>query len=246
MIVYIYKPLHTEILSFFDEAYVEVLEIPERRGHSGNSFKKGSLGTDLVIMCEDIETQRLRLRHFTPNDADELHRIYSNPELFKYMSNEKPLLWEQTRTVINSIIESWQHYNFGVWALVDKRNQKLIGHCGLKYLENTLEVQIGYLLLKSYWGRGLGTEAASAVLKYGFEVANLPQIVAVAKPENIASRRVLEKVGLKYEKDAYFYENNVVYYSISREAYLSNVRPSMQAAKNKKVSPPNLQPLCLG
>lgn len=236
MIVYIYKPLHTEILSFFDEAYVEVLEIPERRGHSGNSFKKGSLGTDLVIMCEDIETLRLRLRHFTPNDADELHRIYSNPELFKYMSNEKPLLWEQTRTVINSIIESWQHYNFGVWALVDKRNQKLIGHCGLKYLENTLEVQIGYLLLKRYWGKGLATEAALASLKYGFEVMKLPKIVAVAKPENIASRRVMEKVGMKYEKDAYYYNNNVVYYSISREAYLSSTMALKCITKNKNLS----------
>lgn len=236
MIVYMYKPLHTEILSFFDEVYVEVLEIPERRGHSGNSFKKGSLGTDLVIMCEDIETQRLRLRHFTPNDADELHRIYSNPELFKYMSNEKPLLWEQTRTVINSIIESWQHYNFGVWALVDKRNQKLIGHCGLKYLENTLEVQIGYLLLKRYWGKGLATEAALASLKYGFEVMKLPKIVAVAKPENIASRRVMEKVGMKYEKDAYYYNNNVVYYSISREAYLSNTMALKCITKNKNLS----------
>jgi ribosomal-protein-alanine N-acetyltransferase len=236
MIVYMYKPLHTEILSFFDEVYVEVLEIPKRRGHSGNSFKKGSLGTDLVIMCEDIETQRLRLRHFTPNDADELHRIYSNPELFKYMSNEKPLLWEQTRTVINSIIESWQHYNFGVWALVDKRNQKLIGHCGLKYLENTLEVQIGYLLLKRYWGKGLATEAALASLKYGFEVMKLPKIVAVAKPENIASRRVMEKVGMKYEKDAYYYNNNVVYYSISREAYLSSTMALKCITKNKNLS----------
>jgi ribosomal-protein-alanine N-acetyltransferase len=236
MIVYIYKPLHTEILSFFDEVYVEVLEIPKRRGHSGNSFKKSSLETDLVIMCEDIETQRLRLRHFTPNDADELHRIYSNPELFKYMSNEKPLLWEQTRTVINSIIESWQHYNFGVWALVDKRNQKLIGHCGLKYLENTLEVQIGYLLLKRYWGKGLATEAAWASLKYGFEVMKLPKIVAVAKPENIASRRVMEKVGMKYEKDAYYYNNNVVYYSISREAYLSSTMALKCITKNKNLS----------
>lgn len=193
-----------------------------------------------------IETPRLRLRRFTMDDLDELYRIYSHPDLSKYIQNDKPLTWEQTKAAIKSMTENWEKYHFGVWAVIYKEHGKLIGHCGLKFLENTLEVQIGYLLLKSYWGRGLGTEAASSVLKYGFEVANLPQIVAVAKPENFASRRVLEKVGLKYEKDAYFYENNVVYYSISREAYLSNVRPSMQAAKNKKVSPPNLQPLCLG
>ena len=193
-----------------------------------------------------IETPRLRLRRFTMDDLDELYRIYSHPDLSKYIQNDKPLTWKQTKAAIKSMAENWEKYHFGVWAVIYKEHEKLIGHCGLKFLENTLEVQIGYLLLKSYWGRGLGTEAASAVLKYGFEVANLPQIVAVAKPENIASRRVLEKVGLKYEKDAYFYENNVVYYSLSREAYLSKVRPSIQAAKTKNLSPPILQPLCLG
>lgn len=170
----------------------------------------------------NIETRRLLLRHFTPNDADELYRIYSNPDLFKYMSNEKPLLREQTRAIINSLIENWQQHHFGVWAVVYKKHQKLIGHCGFKFLEKTGEVQMGYLLLKSYWGRGLATEAASAALKYGFEVAKLERIVAIAKSENIASRRVMEKVGMKYEKDAYYYNNNVVYYSSTREAYQLN------------------------
>jgi ribosomal-protein-alanine N-acetyltransferase len=170
-------------------------------------------------MYGNIETNQLRLRHFRPNDADELYRIYSNPDLFKYMSNEKSIGWQETRAVINSLIENWQQYGFGVWAVIYKRNQNLIGHCGLKFLENTSEIQLGYLLLKSYWGRGLGTEAATAALKYGFEVAKLERIVAIAKPENIASRRVMEKVGMKYEKNAYYYDNDVVYYSISRKAY---------------------------
>ncbi len=170
-------------------------------------------------VAREIETPRLNLRQFTPKDAKELYRIYSHPDSFKYMSNEKPLPWEQTRGLIDSFTEHWRKYNFGVWAVVDKSNQKLIGHCGLKFLGNTTEIQIGYLLFKSYWGRGLATEAASAVLKYGFEMAQLNRIVAIAKPENIASRRVMEKIGMKYEKDAYYYDNDVVYYSLSRDAY---------------------------
>jgi ribosomal-protein-alanine N-acetyltransferase len=118
-----------------------------------------------------------------------------------------------------------------VWAVVYKKDRKLIGHCGFKFLENTREIQIGYLLLPYYWGMGLGTEAASAALKYGFEVAKLERVVAVAKPENIASRRVMEKVGMKYEKNAYYYNNNVVYYSISRKAYRSNTIPLCQTKK---------------
>lgn len=167
----------------------------------------------------EIETPRLLLRQFTMDDLDDLHLIYSHPDLTQYLSNEQPLRLEQTQAAINSIIETWRQHKFGVWAVVYKEHQKLIGHCGLKFLENTLEIQIGYLLLKAYWGRGLGTEAAAAVLKYSFEVVKLERIVAIAKPENIASRRVMEKIGMKYEKDAYYYDNDVVYYSLSRRAY---------------------------
>ncbi|HEY9669301.1 MAG TPA: GNAT family N-acetyltransferase [Coleofasciculaceae cyanobacterium] len=198
------------------------------------------------LAARAIETPRLRLRQFTPDDAKDLYRIYSDPELFKYMSNEKPLLWKQTRGFIGAWNENWKRYNFGVWAIVYKKNKKLIGHCGLKFLENTSEVQIGYLLLKSYWGRGLGTEAAAAALKYGFEVIELPKIVAIAKPANIASRRVMEKIGMKYEKEAFYYENDVVYYSIYRAAYLSTSNLLKQATDNQNSFSPIRQPLCFG
>lgn len=195
--------------------------------------------------AREIETPRLRLRQFTLDDLDDLHRIYSDPDLSKFMPNEQPLPLEETKAAIKSITENWEQYHFGVWAVIYKKHDKLIGHCGLKFLENTLEVQIGYLLLKSYWGRGLGTEAASAVLKYGFEIAKLQRIVAVAKPDNRASRRVLEKVGLKYEKDAYFYDNDVVYYSLSRENYQSGTVVLIPTTKNKTSSIPIRQPLRL-
>jgi len=191
----------------------------------------------------EIETERLLLRQFTMDDLDDLYFIYSHPDLSKYLSNEQPLRLDQTRAAINSIIESWQQHKFGVWAVVYKKHRKLIGHCGLKFLENTPEVQIGYLLLKDYWRRGLGTEAAAAVLKYGFDVVKLERIVAIAKPENIASRRVMEKVGMKYEKDAYFYENDVVYYSLSRQGYQLEALQLKDVGKYEELTLPIPQPL---
>lgn len=196
--------------------------------------------------ARDLETPRLRLRQFTPDDTEDLYRIYNQPDLFKYMSNEKPLLWEQTKAVIDAFTENWQKHHFGVWAVVDKRTQKLIGHCGFKFLENTPEVQIGYLLLKPYWGMGLATEAASVALKYGFEVAQLDRVAAIAKPENIASRRVMEKIGMKYEKEAYYYDNDVVYYSIARQTYQLEAMRLELATKNEKLSFPIPLFLCLG
>ncbi|MBD1807247.1 GNAT family N-acetyltransferase [Microcoleus sp. FACHB-SPT15] len=191
----------------------------------------------------EIETERLLLRQFTMDDLDDLYFIYSHPDLSKYLSNEQPLRLDQTRAAINSIIESWQQHKFGVWAVVYKKHRKLIGHCGLKFLENTPEVQIGYLLLKDYWRRGFGTEAAAAVLKYGFDVVKLERIVAIAKPENIASRRVMEKVGMKYEKDAYFYENDVVYYSLSRQGYQLEALQLRDLGQYEELTLPIPQPL---
>jgi RimJ/RimL family protein N-acetyltransferase len=190
------------------------------------------------FIAREIETPRLQLRPFTPDDVDDLHHLYNHRDLFKYMSNEKPLPWEQARAVIDAFTENWKRHDFGVWAVIDRNNQRLIGHCGFKFLENTPDVQIGYLLSKSYWGRGLATEAAAAVLKYGFEVAKLKRIVAIAKADNIASRRVMEKIGMKYEKDAYYYDNDVVYYALSRKAYQLEVMQLTLATKNSSLSFP--------
>jgi ribosomal-protein-alanine N-acetyltransferase len=135
------------------------------------------------------------------------------------MPNQKPPVWEDIEELINSQKENWRKHNFGVWAVVDKNHQELIGHCGLKFLEYTKEVQIGYLFAKSYWGRGLATEAAEAALKHGFEIAKLDRIVGVSVPENLASRRVMEKVGMQYKRNDYYYNNHVVYYSINSFMY---------------------------
>ncbi|MGB5963734.1 MAG: GNAT family N-acetyltransferase [Coleofasciculaceae cyanobacterium] len=165
----------------------------------------------------EIETPRLRLRQFTCDDLDDLYRLYNSPDLMRYIGKGIRTK-NETQTALSSIIKHYEH-GFGMWAVISKDDDKLIGRCGLCFLDHTPEVELGYLLDKSYWRKGLATEASHASLKYGFEVVKLDKIVAIAKPENIASRRVMEKVGMKYEKDAYFYNNDVVYYAISRDIY---------------------------
>jgi ribosomal-protein-alanine N-acetyltransferase len=91
----------------------------------------------------------------------------------------------------------WKQHGFGRWALIHKPDKKLIGWCGLAPLDKTDEIEIGYGIAKEYWGRGLTTEAAAATIRYGFEELKLNQIVAVAMPENIASRRIMEKIGMR-------------------------------------------------
>lgn len=165
----------------------------------------------------EIETQILRLRKFTLNDLDDLYRLYSDADVMRYIGRGIKTR-NETQTALSSLIKHYEH-GFGMWAIIHKADHKLIGRCGLCFLDNTPEVELGYLLDKSYWRKGLATEASIASLKYGFEVVKLEKIVAIAQLKNIASRRVMEKVGMKYEKDAYFYNKDVVYYAISRDVY---------------------------
>ncbi|MEH2284512.1 MAG: GNAT family N-acetyltransferase [Nostoc sp.] len=160
----------------------------------------------------DIETARLQLRHFSLKDFDYLFRLYSDVEVMRYLS---PRTREQTQASLSKHIQQWQHHNFGMWAVIHKETSAMIGRCGLGFLENTPEVEIGYVFDKSYWNMGLATEASLATLKFGFGKVKLDRIVAIAHPENLASVRVIQKVGMKYEKNASYYGHDVVYYAIS-------------------------------
>ncbi|MEG3835202.1 MULTISPECIES: GNAT family N-acetyltransferase [unclassified Microcoleus] len=170
---------------------------------------------------QEIETARLYLRQFTPDDLDELYRIYSDAEIMKYLRGVKTI--EETEIAIHTMLKRWAENNFGMWALVHKIDHKMIGRCGLAFLDQTPEVELGYALDKLYWNQGLATEASFASLNYGFKILKLERIVAIARPENIASQRVIQKVGMKYEKNARYYETDVLYYSISRESYQAKV-----------------------
>jgi RimJ/RimL family protein N-acetyltransferase len=167
----------------------------------------------------EIETARLRLRYFTLEDFDDLFRIYSDSQVMQYLSSRTK---EQTQISLNKHIQHWEEHNFGMYAVIDKQSGTMIGRCGLGFLENTPEVELGYVFDKLYWNMGLATEASKATLKYGFEEVKLDRIVAIAKPENIASVRVIQKVGMKYEKDAHHYGVDVVYYAVSREKWQSD------------------------
>jgi RimJ/RimL family protein N-acetyltransferase len=166
-----------------------------------------------------IETARLHLRQFTPGDLDDLYPIFSDVDVVKYMKTGLPVSRAETESALMSIINHWEQHGFGRWAVDDKETGKLIGYGGLRNLDGTPELV--YLLAKPYWGMGLATEVANACLKWGFEERNFERIVAVTKPDHAASRRVMEKIGMVYERDATYHDIDVVLYAISRPTFQS-------------------------
>jgi len=167
----------------------------------------------------DPETPRLHFRKFRADDLNELAAIRADPDVMKYIASGRPESIAEAQTILNKILVHWEQHGFGRCALIHKASRNLIGWCGLSYLEDTREVEIGYGIAKPYWGKGLASEAAGATITYGFEQLGLARIVAVTWPDNLASQRVLAKLGMAFVKIAHFYEADVAYYAISREEY---------------------------
>ncbi|GAA3957126.1 GNAT family N-acetyltransferase [Allohahella marinimesophila] len=142
------------------------------------------------------ETDRLLIREFVFDDAERLAPILGDPAVMEYSING-PLSAEATTRFINACTESYSQHGFGQWALVDLDTQALIGFCGLSCvtINQRQDVEIGYRLARSVWGRGLASEAASEVLTYGFGKKALSSIIAIIAPAHTASIRVAEKAG---------------------------------------------------
>jgi ribosomal-protein-alanine N-acetyltransferase len=168
-----------------------------------------------------IETDRLILRPFVPDDLDRLAAILADPDVMRYLPGGTPRTREQTESVLRFTLDHWEQHGFGWWAVTDKVNGELIGWCGLKLTDTTGEVELLYMLARQQWGKGLATEAVTASLRYGFEELGLDRIIAVAVPENMASRHVMEKVGMQYQGIAFYYNSDLACYAIRRKAFRS-------------------------
>lgn len=148
-------------------------------------------------MTKILETPRLLLREMTPDDAENAYILNSDREVLRYTGDDPFESVEEAREFLANY-ESYKKYGFGRWAVILKETNEYLGWCGLKYTAELDEFDIGYRLMKKFWGNGYATEAAEACLKLGFEQFNMKTIVGRAMPDNVASVRILQKIGLTY------------------------------------------------
>ncbi len=163
-----------------------------------------------------VSTNRLLLRQFREEDLGAYAKIMGDHMVGKWLPKGDGYTREETKRSLKSILEHWDKYDFGIWAVVNKKKDVLLGRCGLNWIAETSEVEVDFVLAKNHWGRGYATEAAKAALTYGFEVLKLDRIIALAKPENTSSRRVIEKIGMRYTKNAEYWGITCAYYEISK------------------------------
>jgi ribosomal-protein-alanine N-acetyltransferase len=166
-----------------------------------------------------LKTNRVVLREFSELDADPLRLILSEPGALRYFPSSKPPPIERVRKIIESHKNHWSEHGFGWWAAVDRADNQLLGWCGLGLLPETDEIEIKYLFKRSHWGRGIATEAAGICIDYAFKEAGLETIVGLTHTKNIASQRVLEKIGLTFRNEAEYFGMFCFRYAVSQEEY---------------------------
>lgn len=168
-------------------------------------------------MQKVIETSRLYLREFELSDAKNMFDLNSDKEVIKYTGDNR----FSSESEALEFLASYNHYKihgFGRWAVILKENDAFIGWNGLKLNEEN-DIDIGFRFYKKYWGRGFAFESAKAVLEHGLNVLKIDCIVGRVIPENIASVRVLEKLGMKFKKQGLCHGiEDARIYSISKQA----------------------------
>ncbi len=151
-----------------------------------------------------LETERLILRPFCKQDVDRLADLMANPGFMRFSTGV--FTRDKTKAFLEKIL-GWNRDRLpSQFAVIDRETGALIGYCGFfhQIVDGTNEIEIGYRLHPDYWNLGLATEGARAVRDHGVHDLKLPRVISLIHPDNVPSRRVAEKVGMKLEKQTMF------------------------------------------
>lgn len=172
-----------------------------------------------VMTIREIKTKRLSLRPFTLADVDEIHQLWIEPGVRKYLWDDEIIPKERAQEVIARSIELFNEKGLGLWAVTFHKQATIIGFCGYWYFHEPPELEILYGIAPQYWGNNLATEAARALLQYGFQYLGFDEIIASADAPNAASFRVMEKTGMKFLKRASKNGWDTIFYAISKNDF---------------------------
>jgi len=172
------------------------------------NFQPGSL--------DELRTERLLLRRPTPADHADLLRMHSDPEVMATLGGVRSEA--ETGAYLRQLIAHWDNHAFGYWIAHDPETGAFAGRAGLRLMvvAGQPEIELGYGFMSDYWGRGIATEAAAAIVRVGFESVETRDLVCFTETTNDRSQRVMEKAGFRYEKD-------FVYADISHRLYRLDV-----------------------
>ena len=182
-----------------------------------------------------IETARLRLRPCRRDDIEVLHRIWTDPGVRKYVWDDQIIARSQAAEIVEASLTQFRHQGDGLWLMLSGQADMAVGFCGFWPFHQPAQLELLYGLVPSHWNRGLATEAARALLRFGFEERGFPTISASTDAPNAASIRVLEKIGMRFHKRELSKGLDTAYYTIARNAFRRSAEPYQLEWRREKI-----------
>ncbi len=164
-----------------------------------------------------IITKRLILRGFQEEDLDAYAEMSGSEEVMRYIGTGKPMSRSESWRGMATILGHWQLRGYGMWAVEERQSGEMLGRVGLWNPEGWPGLEIGWTIRRAFWGRGFATEAGKVAIEYAFEELQQSHVISLIRPENIASRRVAEKLGEKLEGSTEIFGSEALIYGISIE-----------------------------
>ncbi len=163
-----------------------------------------------------IETKRLKLRVPEISDQKFFIKLYCNPEVMKHIPpNGKPATFNEAKARLDRLIVHWDRYGYGMFVVELKDSIIPVGYCGLRYLPETDDIELGYIIDQPHWGIGIASEAAKACVQYAETSLNIEQLISVTNPYNFGSQKILTKIGFKHSE-----HNDGIYHGMLHDFFV--------------------------
>jgi ribosomal-protein-alanine N-acetyltransferase len=177
----------------------------------------------------ELTTDRLTLRPLSLADIDWFAAMRGDADIMRYIGTAGAVSREVAEARLDRHLECWAERGLGMFGVRERGKDAPVGWAGLQPVDGFDEIEVGYAFAKDAWGRGYATETARAVVRWGFEEHKLERIVAIAYEENAGSRRVMDKLGMRYEGVRHVHGTDSVYYSLTPDAFASAELPRATA-----------------
>jgi RimJ/RimL family protein N-acetyltransferase len=171
-----------------------------------------------IFQTATILTERLRMEPFAVAHAPALNAVNNEPQVMEFLTFGKPETLDETLTKIRLVRERWKTLHFGWWALIRCDTEDIIGAACLQHVANdpAAPLEIGWRLTGSATGNGYATEAGKAAATYGFDSIGVDHLIAAAHQQNIASHRVMERIGMRFRGIETHYNEPCKTYTLSK------------------------------
>ena len=166
-----------------------------------------------------LRTERLVLQPFSIDDVDRLHQLWIDPDVRRYLWDDQAITRERADETVRQSVANAAREGLGMWTVRDRTSGELAGFCGFIRRERDDDPELLYGLAPKFWKQGLATEAARAAMGYAFETLACERLSAATDPPNIASLRVMERLGFSFARRGTLNGLDTLFYSIDRSTF---------------------------